>query len=56
LAAPKHSADTLLPVQLVTRAADVSIELVLPNGCVARVSRGFDEETLQRLMSLSATH
>lgn len=41
---------SLLPVRIAHVGAP--IELVLPSGCVARVGRGFDEETLLRLVAL----
>jgi hypothetical protein len=48
---PECSTPTLLPVR-VTQSAHAPLELVLGVGCVVRVSRGFDEETLLRVVSL----
>jgi transposase len=31
---------------------DEGIELVLPGGCVVRISRGFDAATLDRLLTV----
>jgi hypothetical protein len=41
---------SLLPVRVAHAGAP--IELVLPSGCIARVGRGFDEDTLVRLVAL----
>jgi hypothetical protein len=36
----------------VTQVVDAPIELVLSSGCIMRVHRGYDEETLLRLVAL----
>ena len=47
----KGSGVSLLPVRVV-HTAGAPIEVILPNGCIARVSRGFDEETLARVIAV----
>lgn len=49
--AAKSKGLSLLPVRVV-QASGSPIELILPGGCVARVSRGFDEETLARVVAV----
>ena len=46
------AAMSFVPVKLVERAVDVAsgVEVALPGGRVVRVARGFDEETLKRLV------
>jgi hypothetical protein len=45
------SSVSLLPVR-VARSSNTPIEIILPSGYIARVSPGFDEDTLLRLFSL----
>jgi hypothetical protein len=47
----KSKSVSLLPVRMV-QSAGAPIELMLPGGCVARIGRGFDEETLSRVVAV----
>jgi hypothetical protein len=47
----KSKGVSLLPVR-VLQASSGPIDVILAGGCVARVSRGFDEETLARVIAV----
>ena len=53
--AGKGKSVSLLPVRMV-QTAGAPIELMLPGGYVARVGRGFDEETLSRVVAVLGRH
>ena len=50
-AATKGKGVSLLPVRMV-QTTGAPIEVILPSGYVARVGRGFDEETLLRVVAV----
>ena len=50
-AVPKGKALSLLPVRVV-QVSGAPIDLILPGGHIARVGRGFDEETLARVIAV----
>jgi hypothetical protein len=50
-AATKSKAVSLLPVR-VAQPSGAPIEVMLSSGCVARVGRGFDEETFLRVVAV----
>ena len=49
--ATKGKALSLLPVRVV-QVSGAPIDVLLPSGHIARVSRGFDEETLARVIAV----
>ena len=42
----------LLPVRIVDATRGTPIQVILPNGHIVRVGRGFDEETFARVMEI----